>query len=135
RWGERPHFVILTMYNDEAYLRKALEFGAIGYLLKDNAESELIACLEAVQYGCHYISPSISGALACYNNKEGKYLERLTATERKIYLLISEYKSNAAIAVLLALSIRTVENHRSNICKKLNLKGYNALIKFASENH
>lgn len=133
-WGTRPIVVFLTMYNDEIYLRKALEFGALGYVLKDNAESELIDCLHDVMAGKHYISPSISHALAEPSLIEQKNrLDQMTPTERKIFLLIADYKTNNDIAELLGVSIRTVQNHRANICSKLGLRGHNALIKLANQ--
>jgi DNA-binding NarL/FixJ family response regulator len=133
-WGARPIVVLLTMYDDEIYLRKALEFGALGYLLKDNAEYELIDCLHAVIAGKHYISPGVSHALAESSLKVQKnQLDQMTSTERKIFLLISDYKTNNDIAELLGVSIRTVQNHRANICRKLGLHGYNALIKLANQ--
>ncbi len=132
-WGERPIFVLLTMYDNEIYLRKALEFGALGYLLKDNAESELLACLHAVQAGRHYITPGVSRTLAESSVSAGDPLDHLTPTERKIFLLIADYKNNHEIAELLGVSIRTVQNHRANICQKLNLHGHNALTKLATQ--
>lgn len=134
-WGVKPVFVILTMYDDEIYLRKALEFGALGYLLKDNAESELISCLQSVLVGKRYISPGLSRALTESCTPAENSLDQLTPTERKILLLIAEYKSNHDIAELLCISIRTVEKHRANICLKLDLHGHNALIKFATQLH
>lgn len=134
-WGERPSFVLLTMYDDEIYLRKALEFGALGYLLKDNAESELIACLHAVRSGNVYISPGIAGCLVQSSGLSDEPLDRLTPTERKIFLLIADYKKNHEIAELLGISIRTVQNHRTNICQKLDLHGHHALIKLATKHY
>jgi DNA-binding NarL/FixJ family response regulator len=134
-WGVKPIFVILTMYDDEIYLRKALEFGALGYLLKDNAESELITCLQDVLAGKQYISPSLSQALGKSSTSAENLLKKLTPTERKVFLLIADYKTNHEIAELLSVSIRTIEKHRANICLKLNLHGHNALIKFATQEH
>jgi DNA-binding NarL/FixJ family response regulator len=134
RWGTRPIVVLLTMYNDEIYLRKALEFGALGYVLKDNAESELVDCLHTVSAGKRYISPGVSQALAESSfTVQKNRLDQMTPTERKIFLLITDYKTNNDIAKLLGVSIRTVQNHRANICSKLGLRGHNALIKLASQ--
>ncbi len=133
RWGTRPIVVLLTMYNDEIYLRKALEFGALGYVLKDNAESELVDCLHTVSAGKRYISPGVSQALVESSFTVQKTrLDQMTPTERKIFLLIADYKTNNDIAKLLSVSIRTVQNHRANICSKLGLQGHNALIKLAA---
>lgn len=132
-WGVSPIFVILTMYDDESYLSKAFEFGALGYLLKDNAESELITCLHDVLAGKRYISPSVTHTLAKSSSFSGDTIDQLTPTQRKILLLIAEYKTNHDIAELLGISIRTVEKHRANICLKLKLHGHNALIQFATQ--
>ncbi|MEE9356672.1 MAG: response regulator transcription factor [Methylococcaceae bacterium] len=134
RWSIRPTVVMLTMYNDEIYLHKALEFGALGYVLKDNAETELIDCLHAVTAGKHYISPGVSHALAESSfTVQKNQLEQMTSTERKIFLLIADYKTNNDISELLGVSIRTVQNHRANICSKLGLRGHNALFKLANQ--
>ena len=119
-----PRFIMLTMYDDKVYLEKALEYGAMGYLLKDNAEQELFNCLNMVEQGKHYLSPGVSRHLL---EPQQPVLEILTPTERKIFILVSEFKTNTNIANLLAVSIRTIENHRARICKKLGLSGPHAL--------
>jgi DNA-binding NarL/FixJ family response regulator len=131
-WSSRPVFVILTMYDDLSNLRNVLEFGALGYLLKDNTESELINCLQAVRMGKQYISASVSPALDRAPASSPDLLEQLTPTERKILLLIADYKTSHSVAELLSSSIRTVEKHRANICLKLDLHGHNALVEFAT---
>ena len=134
QWAKPPVVVVLTMYDDEAYLHKALENGALGYVLKDNAESELIACMDMVAQGKHYLSPGVSWMLVHPHSTGDDPLQKLTATEHRVLTLVSEYKSNAEIAGLLSISIRTVQNHRANICKKLGLKGPNSLLQFSSKN-
>lgn len=133
-WAEPPIVVVLTLYDDEAYLRKALENGALGYILKDNAESELIDCLDMVVQGKHYLSPAVSWMLVQPMKAANDPVHKLTVAEHRILTLVSEYKSNAQIADLLSISIRTVQNHRANIRKKLGLSGPNSLLRFASKN-
>ncbi len=125
-----PLFVMLTMYDDRAYLEKALEYGAMGYLLKDNAEQELINCLSMVLQGDHYLSPGVSRHLIHSGNPD---LKRLSHAERKIFMMVSEYRTNIEMAEMLSVSIRTVENHRARICKKLGLSGPHALTQYISD--
>ncbi len=130
-WSNPPLFVMLTLYDDESYLKKALEYGAKGYLLKDNAESELLTCLKMVSMGKAYLSPGVSWRLLDASRQDSDPLAALSMAERRIFTLVSEFKTNADIAELLSVSIRTVQNHRTNICKKLNLSGAHALSQFA----
>ncbi len=131
-WPDPPIFVMLTMYDDEAYLNKSLEYGAQGYVLKDNAEQEIIHCLQLIEQGKPYLSPGISWRLV---NRGGSDLEKLSPAERKVFLLVSDFKTNADIAELLGVSTRTIENHRAHICKKLNLSGPHALSQYVAGYH
>lgn len=130
-WASPPVFVMLTLYDDESYLKKALEYGAKGYLLKDNAETELLSCLKMVSMGKSYLSPGVSWRLVDASTQNSDQLAALSTAEHRIFTLVSEFKTNADIAELLSVSIRTVQNHRSNICKKLNLSGAHALSQYA----
>jgi len=125
-----PRFIMLTMYDDKAYLEKALEFGATGYLLKDNAEQELINCLTMVMQGDHYLSPGVSRHLV---NMGQSGLARLSQAERKVFMMVSEYRTNMEIADMLSVSTRTIENHRAKICKKLGLSGPHALTQYIAD--
>jgi len=130
---------MLTLYDDESYLKKALEYGAKGYLLKDNAETELLNCLKMVSLGKSYLSPGVSWRLVDASGQDPDPLAALSEAEHRIFNLVSEFKTNADIAELLSVSIRTVQNHRTNICKKLNLSGAHALsqyaVRFAERTH
>ena len=129
--------VFLTMYKDEDMFNEALDLGAKGYVLKDSAITEIVGCIHAVAAGRHYISPAISSFLVGRNTrstelvKQKPSLNDLTPTERRILRLIAEKKTSKEIAAELFISHRTVENHRSNICQKLDLQGSHSLIKFA----
>jgi DNA-binding NarL/FixJ family response regulator len=129
--------IILTMYKDEEYFNQAMEYGVFGYLLKDSVVIELIECLDAVESGKHYISPKISDYLLQRSEKQKvltnaiPQLQLLTKTEREVLRHLSENKTSRKIAEEMFISERTVENHRANICSKLGLKGYNALLLFA----
>lgn len=131
--------IFLTMYDDERMFNEALNVGALGYLLKDSAISDIVGGIKAVAAGQHFISPSISGYLfkraarANALSEQTPSLDDLTPTELRILKLIAEYKTSKEIAAQLFISHRTVENHRTSICHKLNIHGSNALIKFALE--
>jgi DNA-binding NarL/FixJ family response regulator len=131
--------IFLTMYDDERMFNEALNVGAMGYLLKDSAISDIVESIRAVASGQHFISPSISRYLvnrAARSDALGVQtpnLKELTPAELRILKLIAEYKTSKEIAEQLFISYRTVENHRTNICQKLGIHGSNALIKFALE--
>jgi two-component system response regulator DegU len=132
--------IFLTMYREEDMFAAAMDLGIKGYVLKENAGSDIIDAIRAVAGGGHYISPLISGFLVRRDEhsrlvrKRYPLLESLTPAERTILKLISENKTSREIAELLNVSPKTVENHRLNIAKKLNLQGAHSLLKFAIEN-
>ena len=125
-------FIVLTMHRDKSFFNEAMKVGVSGYLLKDNAITELIDCVEKVLVGEKYISPGIEALLHLKENSpEIPELGKLTATEKVILKLIAESKTSPEIAKLLFVSPNTIDNHRSNIVKKLGLEGKNSLLKFA----
>ncbi|MFQ5630142.1 MAG: response regulator [bacterium] len=132
--------VVLTMYDGEELFNEAFDLGVTGYILKDNAIDDLLACLKAVAANKYYVSASISGYLVNRRTnidkvrKEKPGLELLTETERRVLRLIAENRTSKDIAAALFISYRTVQNHRNNICKKLDLRGHNKLLQFAIEN-
>lgn len=132
--------IFLTMYAEEDIFNEAMNLGIKGYVLKDSAANDIIECILSVYEDNYYISPSVSNFLMNRRKKLSELrsnnpnLESLTITERKILRFIAENKTSKDIANVLFLSFRTVENHRSNISNKLNLKGSHSLIKFAIEN-
>jgi DNA-binding NarL/FixJ family response regulator len=129
--------IFLTMHKDELHFNAALDLGVKGYLIKDNAAADVINCINAAAAGQNYMSPALStyllnrGRRATALVKQQPALGDLTATERRILGLLAEYKTSKEIAGELCLSIRTIENHRANICTKLDLHGTHALVKFA----
>lgn len=133
-------FIILTMYKEEEYFNEALDCGVKGYLLKENASSDLVDCIVSVAAGKHYVSPILSEYLINRDARHKKLyeekpaLERLTEMERKVLKLIAQNKTSKEIAAELFISHRTVQNHRTNICNKLDLRGHNKLLQFALEN-
>jgi DNA-binding NarL/FixJ family response regulator len=131
--------VILTGHRDESLFDEALAAGVRGYLLKDNAATDLLRCLRAVAKGETYLSPTFSAYLL----RRGKQaealrqavhgLDALSAAERRVLRLIALGKATKEIASELFLSPATVETHRKNICAKLDLHGANKLLAFAIE--
>jgi DNA-binding NarL/FixJ family response regulator len=129
--------VILTMHKDPALFRRALDVGAKGYVLKDSAATDIVACLHMVAAGRAYISPALSGDLldrhAASPVTEMTALSRLTPAERRVLTLIARGLTSAAIAAEQGISAKTVENHRLHICGKLGLHGPQSLLRFALE--
>jgi DNA-binding NarL/FixJ family response regulator len=137
--GLKVGIIFLTMYDDERMFNQALNVGALGYLLKDSAISDIAGSVRAVAAGQHFISPAISRYLINRSNRSMVLSEKtprlndLTPTELRVLKLIAENKTSKEIAAQLFISHRTVENHRTNICQKLGIHGSNSLIKFALE--
>ena len=129
--------IFLTIHREEELFQAALDIGVKGYVLKDSAVTDILAGIKAVAAGQPYISPSLSAYLlnrsgrAAALAREKPGLETLTPTERRILKLIADDKTSKEIGEELFISHRTVETHRTNISRKLDLHGSLALIKFA----
>ena len=130
---------MLTMHAEESTFNAAMDAGALGYILKEDALELVLLGLKAVAAGTIYLSPKIAGwvlrrqqrASALKESKTG--LLTLTPTERRVLQLVAENKTNKEIASQLFISHRTVETHRSKICEKLELQGAHKLLQFAIE--
>jgi DNA-binding NarL/FixJ family response regulator len=131
--------IMLTLHAEENMFNAAMDAGAHGYILKENAVQDVILALKAVSSGGLYLSHSISGYLIRRNHKisalqEKKTgLQQLTATERRVLRLVAENMTNKQIGQELFISHRTVEAHRAHILAKLELQGNRALFQFALE--
>jgi DNA-binding NarL/FixJ family response regulator len=129
--------VFLTMHKDEHYLNAALDLGIRGYVLKDNATTEIVDCIRSVASGGEYISPTLSSWLihrrtrAASLAEQKPALDQLTATERRILKLVADGLTSREIAGQLGIGVRTVEHHRNHVAVKLELRGSHALTKFA----
>jgi DNA-binding NarL/FixJ family response regulator len=129
--------VFLTMYKEEDMFNAAMDLGVKAYVLKENAADEILNALDKVAQGEMFVSPSMSDMGQRRNDRVQELLlskpqiDDLTAAERRILKLIAEDRTSKEIADLLHISSRTVENHRLNICHKLNLHGSHSLLKFA----
>lgn len=127
--------LILSMHQNEDYVRQALRAGAAGYLLKDAAPVELEHALKAVLRGQTYLSPAVSkGVMSDYVQRlrgEESPGEALTPRQREVLQLVAEGKSTKEIARRLGLSVKTVETHRSQLMKQLDLHDVAALVRYA----
>jgi len=133
--------IFLTVFSSEDIFDEAMELGVNGFVLKDCAVNDIVECIYKVSEGNYYISPSISN-LMMNRRKKIKKLENdnpalrdLTKTELMVLKLVAEGKTSKEIADEMFISHKTVENHRSNMSAKLNLKGSLCLIKFALKNN
>ncbi|HVM74949.1 MAG TPA: response regulator transcription factor [Candidatus Saccharimonadales bacterium] len=128
--------IFLTLHKDADLFRAAIQAGASGYLLKDSAMQELVSGVKAVAAGQQFVSAALVSLFVEVPEKQVPNLKddllgRLTHTEREILKLIATGKSSKEIGEDLSIHYRTVENHRTNICKKLGIEGANALLRFA----
>jgi len=124
--------LILSMHDDERYLFEALKAGASGYVLKRQADTELLEAIRAVERGEPFLSPDSQRALIkdVLNRDEGRPTE-LTQREEEVVKLVAEAHTNKEIAELLHLSEKTVENHRSRAMKKLGMRDRVELVRYA----
>lgn len=133
-------FVVLAVLKDEQAFKRAMNLGIEGYVLKENAGSEIVSCLISVAAGNAYVSPSLTDLFAQRRGRAAAPASRqpglsyLTAAEKRILKRIAEKKTSREIAAELSVSPRTVETHRTNICTKLSLRGSHTLLQFALEN-
>ena len=128
--------LILTMHENEEYIRQVLAAGALGYVLKDAAAHDLLGAIRAVYQGEAVLSPAITrlviedylrwGDIRRLDSTNG-----LTSREREVLQLIAEGYTNKEIAEILCLSIKTVQSHRTNLMSKLDLHDRGELIKYA----
>jgi DNA-binding NarL/FixJ family response regulator len=137
----------LTVHKVEEYVRAALDAGADGYVLKDDSRQELLTAIRSVLAGKGYLSPGVCtnvvtgylGRGAPSTNKKPNTAslpwDTLTEREREVIKLVAEGFKNREIAEMLSVSIKTVEKHRSNLMKKLDLHNASALTSYAIANN
>lgn len=131
--------IFLTMHKDDRIFTAALDKGAKGYVLKDGAVNEIVAAIKAAAAGENFISPSLSTVLikqrrlAISFAEQTPALRNLTAAEWRVLSLIAANKTSKEIADELFIAESTVNKHRENICRKLDLHGSHALLNFALE--
>jgi DNA-binding NarL/FixJ family response regulator len=124
--------LILSMYDDERYLFEALKAGASGYVLKAQADSDLLEAVRAVERGEPFLTPEAQRALIKdVLGESSSRDEELTPREQEVVKLVAEAHTNREIAEILHLSEKTVENHRSNAMRKLGMRDRVELVRYA----
>lgn len=126
--------VVLTMQNDPAFARAALRSGAAGYVLKDAADTELLAAVELAAEGRTYLNPELGAKLASAPpTSDGGRPDDLSPRELEVLRLIASGHTNAEIAASLSLSVRTVESHRAHVQQKTSRTTRAELVAYARE--
>ena len=125
--------VIISMYNDGNYIAKCAKMGAYGYLLKNTDESELVLAIRTVSKGKKYFSAEISEKMINFMSTQSISENILSNKETEVLGLLSKGLTTNVIAAKLYVSSRTIETHRGNILKKLEVKNTAELIKKATE--
>jgi two-component system response regulator NreC len=129
--------IYLTMYDDEDYLAEAMQSGAAGYVLKDCPSPQLLAAIRDVYQGGSYLSPRMLSQLVHgFRSRAGKEepmprSATLTPREKEVLKLLAEGSSVKEIAAFLGLSIKTVEAHKFNLMRKLNIHNKAHLVQYA----
>lgn len=127
--------VVLTMHQEPAYARRALEAGAVGFVLKHSAPAELLAAIRAALDGQTYLSPAVAAdVLQSFRNgtdRDADLAARLTSRQREILQLLAEGRSAKEIAATLGISPRTVEFHKYQMMESLRLQSSAELIHYA----
>lgn len=136
RWPS-VRILILSMYDDDEYVAQIIQAGAAGYVLKRVASEDLVRAIHEVHRGSSFLYPAIAAKLIDdylrrVRGEDTPALEEpLTPREREVLTLIAEGNTNQRIAVLLNVSRKTVESHRANIMRKLDLHDVTDLVKYA----
>ena len=128
--------IALTMHNSEEHVREALAAGAAGYVLKVVSHGELITAIGKVLAGKRYLSPEISKGLADARPERNRGVtswESLTHREREVLKMIAEGYKSREIGEYLGISLKTVEKHRANLMRKLDLHSISAITTFAAK--
>lgn len=131
--------VIMTLHKERDFVDRAVQLGAAGYLVKDDAQDEVLRCLDLVLQGEFYLSsavgtPNPSPPRIAADPLAAAAIAGLTVAQRSVLRHVADYRSSKEIARLLDLSPRTVENHRARIAAALGLHGGNALLRFSVTN-
>jgi two-component system response regulator NreC len=132
--------IVLTVHKSDEHVRAALDAGAAGYVLKDDRYQDLMAAIRSVVAGGTYLSPKICGRVVsgylgqASTQGAGVPWDTLTDREREVVKLVAEGYKNREIAEHLCVSLKTVEKHRANVMRKLDLHSVASLTAYAFEN-
>ncbi len=135
--GNRVPILVLTQYSEPAVLRRVLEAGVNGYVLKSARGDDLLSAVRAVAGGGTWLDPAVAGALV--NRALGRdeptsdeeVFEHLTPRERQVLKLVAEGLSNKEIAAAMDVAVKTVMAHRANLMDKLNIHNHSKLVQLA----
>jgi DNA-binding NarL/FixJ family response regulator len=126
--------IILSMHGSSEFVMHALRAGAHGYIVKDAATSELAAAIHAVARGESYLSPAVSRVVIASSLERGdqpKPVEDLTARQRQVLRLLVEGRTMKEVALILGVSIKTVEAHRAQLMDRLKIHDVPGLVRYA----
>ena len=134
---ERPEMkvLILSMQDDPQYIRQAFAAGASGYVLKEAADTEVVAAIREVAGGSSYVHPAVGAKLVAAETAEARRAQEdpLSDREREVLRLLALGHTNQEIAAQLYISVRTAETHRAHIMQKLRLSSRAELVRYALE--
>lgn len=137
----QTEILILSMHDSELLVQEVLSAGAHGYILKDDADRNLVAAVDALRRHKPYLSSRVSEAVSSSGGHAGdggisnqNPRNRLTPREREIVQLLAEGKSNKEVAGYLGISVKTAETHRANIMLKLDFHSITELVRYAVRN-
>ncbi len=138
RASPKTRVLVLTMHDDPAYLASALAAGAVGYVVKKVADSELLSAIRAVHAGRTFVDltqslDTSSRAVPATGHTESERPKDLSRREREVLRLLAQGHSNQQIADKIRVSVKTVETYRTRLSEKLGLKGRAELYRFAVE--
>jgi two-component system, NarL family, response regulator NreC len=132
RHAPRTRTLLLTMFEEAAYVLAALQAGVRGYVLKAQAAADLMRAIDEVLRGAIYLSPGISRIVVdAYLNQRTAVDEPLSHRERHVLQLVAEGRSTREIAVELGVGFKTVESHRTRIMRKLDIHNTAGLVRYA----
>jgi two-component system response regulator NreC len=132
RSSPKTKTILLTQHDEDQYVTEALRAGVRGYVLKNQAATDLVHAIQQVCRGEIYLSPSISRTVVeAFLSKTALPTDPLTSRERQILQLIGEGKSSREVAALLGISIKTAESHRTRLMRKLDIHELASLVRYA----
>lgn len=141
RTAPNTRILVLSMHDEEELIQRALQAGASAYVLKSDAEQSLLRAVELVLSGKRFVSPGVTRIVLMglpgdrKNPRAGNDSGFLTDREHEVVQLLAEGYSNKQVAALLAISVRTAENHRARLSKKLGINSLSGLVRYAIRNH
>ncbi len=129
----RCRVIVLSMYSEREYVRRALKAGAAGYVVKRSAAKEVVEAIRAVHAGQRYLSPRVADVVIDDYAGDGAedLLSKLSQREREVLQLLAEGRTGAQIAERLSLSQKTVETYRARLVEKLGIRDVAGLVRFA----